>query len=119
MEEGKGKELEHTDSSDVEQQATATAASTSTEWGNIVRYVCYSLVTGILEAIAALIRARTETAMLGEVQSGIPGQSWPLSLIVQKHSVNELATDPVFFQPYWNRLAIHWNLLFAVAEYLE
>ena len=29
MEEGKGKELEHADPSEVEQQATATAASTS------------------------------------------------------------------------------------------
>jgi len=39
VEEGKGKELGHTDSSDVEQQATATAASTSTEWGNLVHVV--------------------------------------------------------------------------------
>ena len=37
MEEGKGKELEHAVSSEVEQQATATAASTSTERGNLVR----------------------------------------------------------------------------------
>jgi len=36
-EKGKGKELEHADSSEVEQQATDTAASTSTERGNLVR----------------------------------------------------------------------------------
>ena len=36
MEEGKGKELERADPSEVEQQATATAASTSTERGNLV-----------------------------------------------------------------------------------
>jgi len=34
MEEGKGKDLEHADSSKVERQATATAASTSTEVGS-------------------------------------------------------------------------------------
>ena len=34
MEERKGKELEHADSSEVEQQATATAASISTERGS-------------------------------------------------------------------------------------
>ena len=90
IEEGRGKELEHADSSEVEQQATATAASTSTEWGNLVR-------------------------MLGEM--GSPVQSWPSNLVVQKHSVNGLATNPLFFQPYWIRLANHWNLLiFAVAD---
>jgi len=38
-------------------------------------------------------------------------------LIVQKPSVNGLATDPVVFQPYGIRLANPWNLLlFAVKQ---
>ena len=68
MEEGKGKELERADPSEVEQQATVTAASTSTERGNLV------LMLGS--------RDRVDTQ------------------VVQKHSVNVFATDPMVFQPY-------------------
>jgi len=63
MEEGRGKELEHADSSEVEQQATTTAASTS--WGDGIPGTELTLKFSSTEALCK--RARDESTVFSTI----------------------------------------------------